>query len=272
MPFHPRMYAKVSGVCLVAPPFSIVFEDMAIDSWTVETHSKAFGKYVSMHPRLTIVLDGAHLKLTTVKGHEETIASLIYVPGGTQLWATFDQQKPFRHVDIHIKAKTLSGLLSPTSLLMKPVLEMATPSTMSKATKIAERSREDLDSETRKCALELLRAVLLDPPVAHAETPIERVQAHIDLHLATPLHIEELAAEAKVSRTQFNRLFRVETGVSARQWIIGRRIERAKSLIASGHTFAEIAGLTGFSDQAHLNRTFKSVTRLPPGRWAAESL
>lgn len=277
MSFHPRMYAKVSGVCLAAPPCSIVFEDMAVDSWTVETDAAASGKgnYVSMHPRLTIVLDGAHLRLATQKDQEAVPASLIYVPGGTQLWATFDQPKPFRHVDIHIKAKALSGLLKSDSLLMQPVLEMATPVILSNAAKIADRSREDLDSETRQIAIELLQAVLLDarhePPDTDSETPMARVKTHIERHLAKPLHLEELAAVARLSRTQFKRQFRAKTGLSARQWIIRERIERAKSLIASGYTFAEVAGLTGFSDQAHLNRTFKSVTGLPPGRWAAQS-
>jgi AraC-like DNA-binding protein len=255
------------------PPSSAVFEDMVVDCWTVETNSEAFGNYVSMHPRLTIMLDGAYLNLTSTQNQLNTPASLIYIPAGMQIWSTFDQPDPFRHVDIHIKTKALARILQTDFSLMQPILKIAPTSVMSQAAELMEDAQMGQDTTTKLRAIELLKCTLSNPryrqPSAHSESWIDLVQAHIEDNITTPLLIEDLATVAGMSRTHFNRQFRAETGMSARQWIIDRRVERAKSLIRQGRTMVEIAGLTGFSDQAHLNRTFKSVTGLPPGRWAS---
>jgi AraC-like DNA-binding protein len=47
------------------------------------------------------------------------------------------------------------------------------------------------------------------------------------------------------------------------------RVNRARKLLAEGAALSDVAYLTGFCDQSHLNRCFKKVLGLTPGRYVA---
>jgi AraC-like DNA-binding protein len=47
-----------------------------------------------------------------------------------------------------------------------------------------------------------------------------------------------------------------------------RRVERAKVMISgTSEPLAEVALACGFADQAHLNRRFRDIVGVSPGRW-----
>ncbi len=80
--------------------------------------------------------------------------------------------------------------------------------------------------------------------------------------------IAELAQECGLSATYFARAFRQTAGVSPHQWLIRRRIERARELLLDGELgLAEIAVVCGFVDQSHLTRMFARIVGESPGRW-----
>jgi AraC-like DNA-binding protein len=80
--------------------------------------------------------------------------------------------------------------------------------------------------------------------------------------------LSELAEECHLSVTHFVRAFRRSTGMPPHQWLLARRISKAKSLLArSDLTLAEIALACGFYSQSHLNKAFKTSTNVSPGRW-----
>jgi AraC family transcriptional regulator len=82
------------------------------------------------------------------------------------------------------------------------------------------------------------------------------------------ISLEELAQECHVSVTHFVRGFRRSTGVSPHQWLLARRISRAKVLLVeSRHSLAHIALECGFASQSHFNAAFTHYTKLSPGRW-----
>lgn len=93
-----------------------------------------------------------------------------------------------------------------------------------------------------------------------------RVLELIDSHLGTTLTIERLATEAALSPAHFARAFRESTGLTPHQYILTRRLERARALLERpGARLSEIAATTGFADQAHLTRLFKRVFGVTPG-------
>ena len=80
--------------------------------------------------------------------------------------------------------------------------------------------------------------------------------------------LEELAAACSLSVSHFTRAFRKTFGLSAHQYLIRLRIERAKSLLAGTvEPLAEIAHLCGFCDQSAFTRAFTRVERMTPSLW-----
>ena len=81
---------------------------------------------------------------------------------------------------------------------------------------------------------------------------------HLHQHYTTPLSTEDLAKQAKLSVSQFERVFRKTFGTSPRQYLIRVRIENAcRQLAESDQNIAEIAQAIGFYDHAHFTRAFR---------------
>jgi AraC family transcriptional regulator len=80
--------------------------------------------------------------------------------------------------------------------------------------------------------------------------------------------VGEIAAACSLSVSHFARGFRRSFGISAHQYLIRLRVERAKTLLANtSKPFAEIAQLCGFCDQSAFARAFTRVERLTPSLW-----
>ncbi|MNL70365.1 HTH-type transcriptional activator Btr [compost metagenome] len=93
------------------------------------------------------------------------------------------------------------------------------------------------------------------------------IQDHIDTNLNLNLKIasEELDVNPAYLSREFSRYF---DNLSFGEYIRKQRIEKAIQLLEfSEDTLAEIAYLTGFSDQSHFNRVFKAHTRQTPSEY-----
>ena len=82
---------------------------------------------------------------------------------------------------------------------------------------------------------------------------------------------EELEKITGLDRFALARHFRLASGTSPHRFQVGRRLARARALIADGTPLSETAATTGFADQSHLTRHFVARFGLTPGRWAALS-
>lgn len=105
-----------------------------------------------------------------------------------------------------------------------------------------------------------------------ARARVQRVLDFIEAELHRPLGLDELAAQADIGVRRFCAAFRDAVGTSPHQYLLERRVERAKRLLhqrALG--LAEIATAVGFSDQSQLTRTFSRIAGLSPGRYRAGS-
>jgi AraC family transcriptional regulator len=101
--------------------------------------------------------------------------------------------------------------------------------------------------------------------------PRERLRAvvsYIEEHLDAGLTLQRMAAAAHLSAYHFARQFKASTGLPPHQYVLGRRVERAKQLLqAGGLPLAEVAAEVGFSDQSQFSHHFKRLAGVTPGQF-----
>jgi AraC family transcriptional regulator len=97
---------------------------------------------------------------------------------------------------------------------------------------------------------------------------LRRVKEFIDANLEDDLGLAEISAEAGLSQFHFARAFRKTTGLTPQHYLMERRIERAKLLLANDDLpIVEISLLTGFKNQSHFTTLFRKFTNLTPKTW-----
>ena len=105
------------------------------------------------------------------------------------------------------------------------------------------------------------------PPTA----PRRRIDARVALVLdrlrntaAGAVCATDLAAGVSLSVGRFAHLFRDNTGVPVRRYLLWLRLVEALRLMASATSLTEVAHGAGFADSAHLTRTFRRMFGLAP--------
>jgi AraC-like DNA-binding protein len=84
------------------------------------------------------------------------------------------------------------------------------------------------------------------------------------------LPVRDLAGEVGWSPRHLTDRFRVETGLGLKEAARVVRFDRARRRLTPGTPLARLAADTGFYDQAHLAREFRSLAGCSPSRWLAD--
>jgi AraC family transcriptional regulator len=98
---------------------------------------------------------------------------------------------------------------------------------------------------------------------------LRAVVEYVEGHLDDGPTLEQMAAVARLSAYHFARQFKQATGLPPYQYVISRRVERAKQLLQAGTrlSLAEVAVDAGFSDQSQFSRHFKRLVGVTPGQF-----
>jgi AraC-like DNA-binding protein len=110
------------------------------------------------------------------------------------------------------------------------------------------------------------------PAIRRSPASVGTVCELLEERLADPPALAELAAMTGLSQFALLRAFRAQTGLPPHAYLNQLRVRRARTLLDTGITPAEVAMTTGFADQAHLTRHFKRVVGVPPGAYQRERL
>jgi AraC family transcriptional regulator len=124
-------------------------------------------------------------------------------------------------------------------------------------------------------AVHLIRHVLAPsrpargPDGALPRGRLRAVVEYIEEHLDASPSLEQMAAVARLSPYHFARQFKAATGLPPYQYVIMRRVERAKQLLQGGGdlSLAEVAAHAGFSDQSQFCHHFKRLVGITPGQF-----
>jgi len=91
-----------------------------------------------------------------------------------------------------------------------------------------------------------------------------RAVAYIEHALDGVPRVTDAAAHASTSATRLSHLFSREIGIPFRRFVLWTRLKRAVEVTRDGGDLTAAAAAAGFSDAAHLSRTFRAMFGLSP--------
>jgi AraC-like DNA-binding protein len=116
---------------------------------------------------------------------------------------------------------------------------------------------------TREELVELGRAALLslagEATPAPADLRVQQMIGWAEGRLEGTTGLKDAAAVVGLSPGRARHLFVEQTGLRFRAFLLWRRLNRALELYTSGHSLTDAAHAAGFSDSAHLSRTFRRM-------------
>jgi len=95
---------------------------------------------------------------------------------------------------------------------------------------------------------------------------------YIDRNLESDLTLGSLSRKFYLDGSYLSRLFKNSIGNNLHEYIIFKRISRAKKLLSDGYSVTEACAVSGFNDYSHFLRTFKRTVGIPPGQYRKSSL
>ena len=104
---------------------------------------------------------------------------------------------------------------------------------------------------------------------------LDSMDKNIDLRIKTALNIledipekrmssQELARSIHLSESRLAHLFKDNTGVPIRKYLLWAKLRQASKLMLEGESFTTAAHESGFSDSAHLSRTYRQTFGISP--------
>jgi AraC-like DNA-binding protein len=88
----------------------------------------------------------------------------------------------------------------------------------------------------------------------------ELMETYFDKNLS----IKDYAALSGRSLSTFNRIFKEKYNTTPKQWLIEKKIEKAKSLLETGKSVTDTAFEVGYSNVSHFIQAYKSVYNKTP--------
>lgn len=100
------------------------------------------------------------------------------------------------------------------------------------------------------------------------KTTLDRALAYLDKNLHKKIVQSDVAELCGLSPFQFSRLFRRVMKVTFQDYLLSRRIEEAKRLLANPRiSVTDVCFTVGFRDLSYFTRVFQRYVGLPPSRY-----
>ncbi|MBA1146894.1 helix-turn-helix transcriptional regulator [Ectothiorhodospiraceae bacterium WFHF3C12] len=118
-------------------------------------------------------------------------------------------------------------------------------------------------------AREIIREAMLPPGLANRRfRAFDRRAVHVARRIRETLFdgiaLAELAAEVNLSGSRLEKLFKEQAGLPITQYRMRYRLFLASILMALGHSMTDAALGAGFSNSAHLSRSYRALNGITP--------
>ena len=108
-------------------------------------------------------------------------------------------------------------------------------------------------------------AVPAEPQMISGNRQCAAVKRYIDLHFKETLTLEQLAEDAHMNKYYLSHAFKREYGISPINYMITKRIEESKYLLAETDlSMSQIAQLLGFSSLSYFSQVFRRTQATTP--------
>ncbi len=98
--------------------------------------------------------------------------------------------------------------------------------------------------------------------------PLSKIVEYIETHLSENITIRDLAKEIHLHPNSFTRLFKAHIGVTPIEYLLNKRIEKAKHLLSTTDiSVQETASVAGFKDQFYFSKQFKKNVGYSPSEY-----
>lgn len=101
---------------------------------------------------------------------------------------------------------------------------------------------------------------------------LKPILEYIDAHLEENLSLDALQKRFFITGSYLCQIFKQTTGSTLHEYIIYKRISRAKQLLLKGETAANASFKSGFSDYSNFVRAFRKVTGFSPREYLKQML
>ncbi len=103
---------------------------------------------------------------------------------------------------------------------------------------------------------------------ARESLPVRKIREYIDVHYASPIHLEDMASRFQMNPTYLGTLFKKETGILFSDYLTQRRIEAAKEALRTERsTLAQVAREVGYPEAKYFFKVFRKHIGITPGEY-----
>lgn len=276
------MTAQRHGVAVVGEPSAHVSDVGLVEVWRARCDAGATGDYVSLDPRLFIVLEPleAEMALTGRTGPSAASRgrSASFVPAGEPVRLTVQGTTDIRHLDLHFDASRIGPIEGVRDVSVAVPRLMFVDERVQRMARLLEaacaRSGDGPGLYGDDLVIALIAAALSSGGQGR-RSPLSDHQLSlsvdfIEANCARSIRLQELAELTGLTESYFSHAFKAATGTPPHRWQLQAQVRRAKDmLIRSSASLTEVAFAAGFSDQPHFTRVFKSATGKTPAAWRA---
>jgi len=132
---------------------------------------------------------------------------------------------------------------------------------------------DELEAESRLTLIaERLHAHLRPSAPAPSGDPAlaRTLRELLDERVTEGIALDEAARLVHAHPAHLVRAFSGAYGIAPHQYLMSRRVDRARRLLLDGRPPGEVAAATGFYDQSHLTRHFRKLVGVTPGRYSRD--
>ncbi|HTD06958.1 AraC family transcriptional regulator [Undibacterium sp.] len=203
-----------------------------------------------------------------------------FAPADMTVWGYSDGIRSVRELRMSFAPKVLESILGEeldTSKVDRPTLLLYDDSVAKCAALLANECQDPLGhsqlfgeglTTALLAGLFTTRKTSAPPTNGLSRWQLRLSMEYLEAHMMQGICLEEMAELAKLSQSQFARLFKVSTGMSPYKWALDARIKRAQELLLLGKdSITSIAIQTGFADQSHFTKMFRRTTAMTPKDW-----
>ncbi|WP_370000363.1 helix-turn-helix transcriptional regulator [Paenibacillus sp. RC84] len=113
--------------------------------------------------------------------------------------------------------------------------------------------------------ISLIDMVAQNEEVSHDNRLFAESLAYIDENICeNDLNLEKVASQIYVSRCHYSRMFQKYVGTGFKEYVMNKRIQKAKLLLKRGEPVTDVCFSVGYNDLTHFGRIFKRKVGVNP--------